>query len=836
MAGRSAQRGTARQPRRAANPTPHQAARCADPYAQWAVLTDFRAFRSGPGACGPAGTGNTPDWPEALDLVAELCAPASAQGLDWLPAFQQQVLADSGLTLSVPAAYRRAWAGGSGPRFVTLRLHLGTMTSPGIGANTGPGTGPHAGPGPGPTAHAARTVGWSAPLARALDALTAHPAIVRLQLGHTRPMGDGPAPGQGRSSPAGAARLAPVPDRGTGRPLAQPGGGLGDETAGDGLSAQPGLRVVLGVIEDECPWAHPLLRPSSGGVRLLSIWDQSPSPLPPSGPWSAPADFDHGRWLGPTAMGTLAARHTGPDGHLDATRLYADAALGWPGLQRRGSHGAAVLGLLARGSADLAPPGGPPLPLLAVRLPTALTPLTAGRWLASCALDGVHHLLAQAQRLDATAGVGLPLVLNLSYGAAAGAHDGTDLLSAALDELQQAHPRLAVVVAAGNTHGTVHRGGPGQHLARWPSGLHAGPATLPAHGALRFALDVPAGKAAETTLELWFTHAQRPQHLAEGAVEVSLWPPGSARPWLRVRSGGQAVHRSAAGAVVCPEHRHAAPPTAGVGAQSPRDAAATAPVVAGLLFPRRVSQSRSRSMALVMLAGTALGQGAPVVPAGVWEVQVRWVGRPERAATPRSAAGGAAIAQGPAEQADLGALQPGLWQVEAWVERDDHICGAGRRQGARLVAGPDVPGGLARQPSGPPDGWLVPPSDHNTLGGLALSRHTASAGALVDRRDASGRRPASPYSASGALPAGGSGRGTGPTASAVADQSPALPGIRVAGHGPGHVLRANGTSMAAPQLAAHLARAMAAGATREQALAALRAWPGVDARRGADIS
>lgn len=124
----------------------------------------------------------------------------------------------------------------------------------------------------------------------------------------------------------------------------------------------------------------------------------------------------------------------------------------------------------------------------------------------------------------------------------------------------------------------------------------------------------------------------------------------------------------------------------------------------------------------------------------------------------------------------------------------------------------------------------VPASDRNTLGGCALGQHVASAGALLDSRDDQGLRWPSPYSASGAV--------QGPSASAVADQGPALAGIRVAGHGSGQVLRANGTSMAAPLLACHLARAMTDGATRAQALAhlACRARAaGTDVQRGPDI-
>lgn len=792
-----------------------------DPYADWAVHTGFRAFTAAPGG------GHAAPWPQALDLVAELQAPADAAGLAWVVAFNQQALQGTGLALSVPAAYQRAWPGGQRPRFVTLRLDLGARAVEAVAVAEHPGQRSNQGRGQRTDERGHRLAD---DLARALARLAAHPAITRLQLGHARPaLGEvvaAPAAGQARpgqrqaqaQAQAQAAAQAKAkakakadadadadtkPAARAAQPAAPAQAATGLDGVAESLAPQPGLRAIVGVLEDELPLAHAVLRRADGrGSRLISLWDQSPTVHPPQPPWSATPGFAQGRFLGPSAIAALISRYTRPDGGLDEARLGADPALGLPALQRRGSHGAAVLGLLASGTATLATPGGPEVPLLAVRLPSTLVPITSGRWLASCALDGVHQLLAQAQALDASAGTGLPVVLNLSYGGAAGAHDGSDLLTCALDELLQAHPRLALVVAAGNTHGTVHRGGHGQPPACWPSGLHAGPAPLSRGSSLCFALDLPADKSGDTALELWFSHAAPadtagPQHLPADLVEVSLWPPGAAAPWLTVRSGGQALHRVPAGA--------------------------TAPVVAGLLFPLRVSQSRGRSMALLMLAGTARGAGAPAVPAGVWQVQVRLAGAASRDA-------------------------PFGWQVEAWVERDDLPGVPGRPQGARLLGCDSLPPPAAGQRRSLRP---VPASDHNTLAGTALGQHVASAGALVDSRDDQGLRMVSPYSArargqgvmaeaststSAQPPApGATALVRGPSASAVADQGLACAGLRVAGHGSGQVLRANGTSMAAPQLACHLAWSMAAGATRAEALARLADAPGTDLRRGPDI-
>ena len=100
-------------------------------------------------------------------------------------------------------------------------------------------------------------------------------------------------------------------------------------------------------------------------------------------------------------------------------------------------------------------------------------------------------------------------------------------------------------------------------------------------------------------------------------------------------------------------------------------------------------------------------------------------------------------------------------------------------------------------------------SDDNTLNNIATGKEVFRVGALTWR----GRPPglgASVYSSAARDDA------VGPEFSAVADEAPSLPGIRVSGSIGGTIVRMNGTSVAAPQAARYIANRLAHGDTLEQ--------------------
>lgn len=548
-----------------------------------------------------------------------------------------------------------------------------------------------------------------------------------------------------------------------------------------------GAQVLIGVLDDTCPFAHRALRRADDplATRVVSLWDQTTlnqglTVAPP------PKGFPYGRHRTDRELDERMRAHVHAQ-EVDEEGVYASAGIDGLPLMRRVSHAAAVTCLLA-GAGRAAPRLPQPVnegddghpfgdigndaaasaPLAVVQLPREQTAVRAGRWLAVNALDGLHHLIGVARRLGEESGKAPPrLVVNMSYGAMAGPHDGSGMLESAIDELCRAsNGGLAVVVAAGNSHGTRRHAE--NDLGYTPGGLHAVQALEPG-GSARFTLFIPPDKQSETYLEFWFSEQGKPPGQCPdefldadvdgqgGEVEIVVEPPVG-DPWP---------------AVVCPG-LHVAPED-------------VAPTEGGLFFIRKPVQGRHRSMALLVVAATQVSGKYVSAPSGRWCITLRH----------KKAAADAAARR---------------WSVDAWVERDDTDVGAVRPQSARLVDNIDgTPGGL---------------TDGNTFSSLATGLETFKAGALMDRGRGRASERFSAYSAAGASDA------LGPEYSALADAHAALPGIRVSGAQSGMVVRANGTSMAAPQAARHLVEELVKGRTLQQERAKLSSTGRGNARLG----
>ena len=674
-----------------------------DPYALWAVQTNLRAFKRYQG----------PE-PPVITFLLELKVPYDRQ-IHFADASvagaAPRIRLLNGLAVTVPEAYERVLpATGVAPTFITLRLDISTLTTP-------------------------------AQKIAAVQAVLAQTYVKRLQIGFPRPgFGPGGAVSETPSTP----------------PAAQ---------SALGQSPPPRPAVVLGVLEDGCPFAHAaLLR--GGQTRVALLWDQSLGrSLSP--PWTAAAGFPYGHQVVKADLdGWINSFRS--LGSVDEEALYADPVVAMPTLLRRSSHAAAVIGLLAGDPSALPAPDNDDshawpgvrqgrlmdAPLVVVRLPQEQTSISAGRWLAVNALDGLHCITAAAFGLGGGVQPPPPTVVNVSYGAIAGPHDGTSMLECAMDELCSGQTDLAIVLASGNTFGTVHDTDSQDPDTCLPGGVHARQA-LPPSQKVQFTLAVPADKAFETYLELWFSDLDKSpyadQWLIDGEVQITLTAPDGAQ-WGPVPCGSQLFE--------------------------PADADKAR---IGLLFARLASQSRHRSMALLVLAATRVHPEFVSAMSGLWTVTV----------------------------ANLG--QRSL-DVQAWVERDDTTVGANRPQSARLV------------PNG--DHSNSPLSDFNTFSNIASGAMTVTVGALVDWKDSAGHLRASRYTAAGADD------NRGPLLSAIADTGMALASIRVAGNASGYVLRTNGTSMAAPRAARWIAAELCQGKTLAQIRAAATAGRPRDARRG----
>jgi hypothetical protein len=524
---------------------------------------------------------------------------------------------------------------------------------------------------------------------------------------------------------------------------------------------RPATKVVIGVLDDACPFGHESLLDARGRSRVVALWDQSLSRD------RSPALFGYGRERFGGHFAALRARHA------DEEALYADPEALQSRLKWRSSHAAAVVTLaagaparlpvrptgrhLARAAEDSITLGRAPAdeasaaPVVMVQFPHEQVDLAGSRWMVVRALDGLRYLADMAERLNPAPRDGpLPLVANLSYGSGVGAHDGTGVLETAMDELAAAHGRMAIVLAAGNSHGTTRQGDK-DALAYAPSGRHAS-RPLPGGATIRLELCVPPNKALETYLELWFSVATKAhdakQWLANGEVAVTATSPA-----------GQRLHIEIPGIAF--------------------DDGNSRLTGAGLIGFPRVVHSRLRSMALLVVAATQMSATRIEVPSGIWRIDVRNLG--------------------------TRALR-----LDAWVERDLLPGAARRSQAARLLDPGDGGGGL---------------TDDDTFNNIATGTQPFRAGALVWRHTLPATE-ISPYSSAARNDT------VGPEFSAVADESPSLPGIRVAGSTSGAIVRMNGTSVAAPQVARYLANRLARGETLAKVRADLSKATGGTRRRG----
>lgn len=648
-----------------------------DPYTLWTLQTGFRQFRGDPQVAA-----------DTLDFLVELDQPAPAPKDSWQ-------LLEKVPGAVVPGIYRSVIPGSATrATHVTIRLPLR----------------------------------WDQlqATANAVAQLVFVPDIHRSQIGFPRPAFD-----------AGAI----------------------DSDDSDAGLAWEGLppKVLLGVLEDACPFGHAaLIQPAGTATQVIALWDQSALPGGVDG--APPAGLGYGRQRLQPALNRLLAAHQDPLG-LDEATLYEDPAALQPRLRERSSHAAAVITLMAglrqrqpTHSRCTDPPAEEPAvprrtaaraadlsiqqaPLAVVQFPREQVDLAGGRWMVVRTLDGLRYLANLSARLAPRGQSPVPLVVNLSYGSVVGAHDGTALLETAMAELVDHHPQLAIVLAAGNSYGTVRDADAADPRRRQPSGRHAVRDRLAPGDSTLLALYVPPNKAIESYLEIWFEDpslgSAEAQFLAAGEVGIEVTSPTGDR--LRIQD------------------------VPGIDF----DASVPEAVTAGLLAFRRVAQSRLRSMALLVVAATQISSTRVEAASGAWQVEVRNRGhRPLR--------------------------------VQAWVERDLVPGGSRSAQAARLLPLDDERAATL--------------TDDNTLNNVATGPGVFRVGALV--AEGGIPRPAvSPYSSAAA-----SGQ-SGPEFSAIADESPAQPGIRVCGNTSGTVNRMNGTSVAAPQVARRIAERLAAGDT-----------------------
>jgi hypothetical protein len=176
---------------------------------------------------------------------------------------------------------------------------------------------------------------------------------------------------------------------------------------------------------------------------------------------------------------------------------------------------------LACGFDPLREPQADGRPIIGVQLPVRSVRDTSGAFLWPQVYDGLRYVVDRADRLArAMRRDPPPVVVNLSYGAIAGPHDGSSPLERAIDELiglrtDRAHAPLQVVLPAGN-----------HHLSRCHARIDV-PTEEPAELRWRILPDCRT----PSILEIWLP---KPRESERREVAVQVVPPtGDASPPLK---------------------------------------------------------------------------------------------------------------------------------------------------------------------------------------------------------------------------------------------------------------------------------------------------------------
>lgn len=314
----------------------------------------------------------------------------------------------------------------------------------------------------------------------------------------------------------------------------------------------------------------------------------------------------------------------------------------------RQTHGAGVLGLLAPWISGAK--GEVKWPehisgLAMVQLPSATVLDTSGGSLAMRVIDGLRYILWQESRDAAGHATDRPIVTNVSYGIHAGPHDGTSMFERAITEMLDDHPRLHLVLPAGN----AARVGSHARRALAASGEAGDSATI--------TLQVLPDNGRDTFVEFWVPRGAK--------VELRIRPPGSDKAY-KIREGQAKIHFE----------------------PDPKDADTPRRVHFGAVYAKEVAQGTNGPMALLAIAPTRhVHPSASAGPRGLNQ-------------QPRSEV----LGMPGLWELTVHNLKPDAVTVDAWVERDDAAPDV--PSGSRQAYFPDSCCDTVRMHNATPEGTL----------------------------------------------------------------------------------------------------------------------------------
>lgn len=286
------------------------------------------------------------------------------------------------------------------------------------------------------------------------------------------------------------------------------GPGVVPATAARRRSVPSTDQPILGIIDIGCAFAHPrLARPGRGPwrTRVSHLWDMGREVVEAdTALWQPCEAFAYGRESDAVRLDALIAGavamhgHRGPPGDAAVERSCYESA-GLPELlsaRKRWSHGTMVMDFAAGADPkQRAGDAASQAEIVFVQLPPEAVEDLSGGWLTAHVIDALLYILAKA--------AGRPAVINLSFGAYAGSHDGESLLEAALDAIADEFGAV-LVLSAGNARG---------------HGLHASATIEPGESkSLKWVL--PRDDPTQSFLELWYE--QKGTSAGPPSVAVSL--------------------------------------------------------------------------------------------------------------------------------------------------------------------------------------------------------------------------------------------------------------------------------------------------------------------------
>jgi len=223
----------------------------------------------------------------------------------------------------------------------------------------------------------------------------------------------------------------------------------GNDQIGEKVSSG-GSGIVVGFVDNGCAFAHPNFIKKDGNSyrsRVERIWDQSYSRDHPK-EWGAVEEFGYGGELDvgkydlrtgePCGVGVGGGAELTEDQLYDklSYELREDVVMDGMYGSADFTHGTHIMDI-AVGANGVAPDAD----IIFVQLPQSAISENTDQASARHILDGVAYIFKHAGKR--------PAVVNISYNAYTGPHDGTSLLELGLDELLKPRGR-AVVISAGN--------------------------------------------------------------------------------------------------------------------------------------------------------------------------------------------------------------------------------------------------------------------------------------------------------------------------------------------------------------------------------------------------